>query len=118
MSSYHIPKFHIYARIRICGKILLSFSLKEKFRKYDISIKRKHTKTNENMIFPILFTNFHKTEILFLCSLKLVNTNLVEVITILYHHQLIILFKVYMEGAIAISKLPRETSNGHLRVGV
>ena len=29
-----------------------------KFRKCDISVKRKHTKTNENMIFSALFTNF------------------------------------------------------------
>ena len=34
------------------------------------------------------------------------------------HHHLAILFKVYPSGAIAILKLPRETSNGHLWVGI
>ena len=42
----------------------LTFSFEGKFRKYDISVKRKHTKTNENMIFSVLFTNFRKTKIL------------------------------------------------------
>ena len=44
----------------------LTFSFEGKFRKYDISVKRKHTKTNENMIFSVLFTNFCETKILFL----------------------------------------------------
>ena len=43
----------------------LTFSFEGKLRKYDISVKRKHTKTNKNMIFSALFTNFHKTKILF-----------------------------------------------------
>ena len=43
----------------------LTFSFGGKLRKYDISVKRKHTKTNENMIFSALFTNFRKTEIYF-----------------------------------------------------
>ena len=43
----------------------LKFSFERKFRKYDISVKRKHTKTYENTIFPAFFTNFHKTKILF-----------------------------------------------------
>ena len=43
----------------------LTFSFEEKFRKHYISVKRKHTKTNENMIFSVLFTNFRGTKILF-----------------------------------------------------
>ena len=43
----------------------LTFSFEEKLRKYDISVKRKHTKTSENMIFSELFTNFRKTKFLF-----------------------------------------------------
>ena len=47
----------------------LTFSFEGKLRKYDISVKREHTKTNENLIFSALFTNFHKTKILFFsCS--------------------------------------------------
>ena len=42
----------------------LTFSFEGKLRKYDISVKRKHTKTNEN-IFSVLFTNFCRTKILF-----------------------------------------------------
>ena len=34
----------------------LTFSLQGKLSKYDIYVKRKHTKTNENMIFSTLFT--------------------------------------------------------------
>ena len=43
----------------------LTFSFEGKLRKYDISVKRKHTKTNKNMIFSALFTSFCKTKILF-----------------------------------------------------
>ena len=43
----------------------LTFSFEGKLRKYDISVKRKHTKTNENMIFSAIFTNFRKRKILF-----------------------------------------------------
>ena len=43
----------------------LTFSFEGKSRKYDISVKRKHTKTNENMVSSVLFTIFHKTKILF-----------------------------------------------------
>ena len=43
----------------------LTFSFEGKLIKYDISVKRKHTKTNENTIFSALFTNFCKTKILF-----------------------------------------------------
>ena len=65
-SSYHIRKFHIYSKIRIYGKMLLSYIFVwRKARKIDISVKRKHMKTNENMIFSALFTNFRKTKILF-----------------------------------------------------
>ena len=42
----------------------LHFRLKES-SKNDIYVKRKHTKTNENMIFPVLLTSFRKTKILF-----------------------------------------------------
>ena len=41
-----------------------TFSFEGKFRKYDISMNQKHTNTNENMIFSVLFTNFRKTKIL------------------------------------------------------
>ena len=43
----------------------LTFSFEGKLRKYDISVKRKHTKTNKNMTFSALFTSFCKTKILF-----------------------------------------------------
>ena len=49
---------------------------------------------------------------------KKVNPNLTEVITFLYRHRLVILFKVYLQGAIAILKLLGETSKGRLREGV
>ena len=45
-----------------------TFLFEGKSRKYDISVKRKLTKTNENMIFSVLFTNFRKTIILFFFS--------------------------------------------------
>ena len=48
---------------------------------------------------------------------KIVNPNPIEVITFLDHQRLAILFKLYLEGAIAIFRLPRETSKGHLREG-
>ena len=42
----------------------LTFSFEGKFRKYYISVKRKQTKTNENMIFSVMFIrkffDFHK----------------------------------------------------------
>ena len=44
--------------------------------------------------------------------------NPTEVITLLDRHRSAILFEVYLWGAIAIFKLPRETSNGHLWVGI
>ena len=47
------------------GCCFLTFSFEGKLRKYDISVKGKHMKTNENMIFSALFTNFLKTKILF-----------------------------------------------------
>ena len=40
----------------------LRFSFEGKLKQYDISVKRKHTKTNKNMFFSALFTNFHKTK--------------------------------------------------------
>ena len=43
----------------------LTFSFEGKLRKCDVSVKRKRTKINENMIFPALFTNFRETKILF-----------------------------------------------------
>ena len=39
-------------------RCFLTFSFEGKLRKYDISVKRKHTKTNGNMIFSALFTKF------------------------------------------------------------
>ena len=36
----------------------LPFSFEGMFRKYDISVKHKHTKTNEKMIFSVFFKNF------------------------------------------------------------
>ena len=41
-----------------------TFSFEGKLRKYDISVKWKHMKTNESKIFSALFTNFCKTSIL------------------------------------------------------
>ena len=52
-----------YAFVERC--CFLRFLFEGKFRKYDISVKRKHTKTNENIIFSVFFTNFRKTKILF-----------------------------------------------------
>ena len=52
-----------YAFVERC--CFLRFLFEGKFRKYDISVKRKHTKSNENIIFSVFFTNFRKTKILF-----------------------------------------------------
>ena len=52
----------------------LTFSFEGKLRKYDISVKRKHTKTNKNMIFSALHTCFCKTKILFSCSVRQILT--------------------------------------------
>ena len=49
---------------------------------------------------------------------KIVNANSMDVITFLDRHRLAILFKIYLQGAIAIFKLLRETSNGRLWVGI
>ena len=49
---------------------------------------------------------------------KIVKPNPIEVITLLGRHRLAILFKIYLQGAIAILKLPRETSNGRSWVDV
>ena len=46
----------------------LTFLFEGKFRKYDISVKRKHTKTNEKMIFSVLFTEFFRRKFFFSCS--------------------------------------------------
>ena len=35
-----------------------------KLKKYDTSVKQKHTKTNENMFFSALFTKFCKSKII------------------------------------------------------
>ena len=43
----------------------LRFLFEGKFRKYDISVKRRHTKTNENIIFSVFFTIFRQTKIVF-----------------------------------------------------
>ena len=55
-------------------KDAFTFSLEGKFRKYDISVKRKHTKTNENMIFFVLFKNFCKTKIILFMQCELAST--------------------------------------------
>ena len=52
-----------YAFVERC--CFLTFSLEGKLRKHDISVKRKHTKTNENIIFSAISTNFRKTKVLF-----------------------------------------------------
>ena len=54
----------------------LTFLFEGKLRK-NISVKRKHTKTNENMIFSPLFTNFRKTKILFFmqCTISIPHEN-------------------------------------------
>ena len=52
-----------YAFVERC--CFLRFLFDRKFRKYDIPVKRKHTKTNENIIFSVFLTNFRKTKILF-----------------------------------------------------
>ena len=44
----------------------LTFSFKGKLRKYDISVKRKHTKSNENITFSALFTHFHNENSFFM----------------------------------------------------
>ena len=70
-------KFHLYAQLSYAkisylrknthlrkDAAFLHFQFEGKFKKYDISEKRKHTKTNKNMMFSVLFTNFPKTKIL------------------------------------------------------
>ena len=51
----------------------LTFSFEGKLRKYDISMERKHTKTNENMINSVFSTNSRKQKSFFssVLSLKL-----------------------------------------------
>ena len=56
----------------------VTFSFEGKSRKYDISAKRKHTKTNKNMIFSVLFTNFCKTRIIFFMQWSLFSTLFVK----------------------------------------
>ena len=63
-ESFILTQKYAFAE-RYC---FLTFSFKGKLRKYDISVKRKHTKSNENITFSALFTNFRETKILFLCS--------------------------------------------------
>ena len=53
-----------YALVERC--CFLTFSFEGNIRKYDISVKRKYTKTNENMIFSALFTNFRKKILFFM----------------------------------------------------
>ena len=48
-----------YAFVERC--YFLTFSFEGKFRNYDISVKGKPTKTNENIIFSDLFTSCRKT---------------------------------------------------------
>ena len=49
---------------------------------------------------------------------KIVNPNPTVVTTFLDCHRLAILFKIYLQGTIAILKLLREMSNGRLWVGI
>ena len=49
----------------------LHFRFEGKFRKYDISVKRKRTKADKKMIFSVLFTNFRTTKILLFMQCKL-----------------------------------------------
>ena len=70
--SYRIQNFiftHKYAFAEWC--CFLTFLFEGKFRKYDISVKWKHTETNEKMIFSALFTNLRKTKILFFMQWQL-----------------------------------------------
>ena len=63
--SHCIRKFHIYARIPICGKMLLSYIIIWLNQKIWHFPKTETCKTNENIIFFVLFKNFHKKKILF-----------------------------------------------------
>ena len=70
MSSLHpaiiYEKFIFTQKYALAERCcFLTFSFEGNIRKYDISVKRKHTKTNKNMIISALFTNFRKTKILF-----------------------------------------------------
>ena len=49
---------------------------------------------------------------------KILNPKPIEVIIFLHHHRLAVLFKVHLNTAIAILRLPRETSSGRLWVGI
>ena len=55
-----------YAFVERCS--FLTFSLEGKIRKNDNSVKRKHTKNNENLIFSVLFKNFARRKFFFSCS--------------------------------------------------
>ena len=72
MDSYH--ENFIFTQECTCAEAerccFLTFAFEGKFRKYDISVKRKLTKTNENITFSVLFTNFLNTKIFFLWSVK------------------------------------------------
>ena len=48
---------------------LLRFSFEGKFRKNNISVKRKDTKTKGNIITSVLSTNFLETKVLFFMNL-------------------------------------------------
>ena len=60
--SYRIRKIQIYAKIRICGKMLLSYIFV--WRKAQKIWYFRETETYENIIFSVLFTNFHEAKIL------------------------------------------------------
>ena len=64
--SYLTRKFQIYAFVERC--CFLTFSFEGKFRGCDISVKRKHTKTNENMTFSVLSKIFVRRKFFFSCS--------------------------------------------------
>ena len=63
--SYHIRKFRAHKRhSQEDSFCFLRFLFEGNFRKYDISVLRKHTKTNKNMMFSVLLRKFPETRIL------------------------------------------------------
>ena len=71
MSSNRIRKFIFrqeYAFAERC--CFLTFSLEGNFRKYDISVKRKHTKTKEKWSFLYFSKIFVRWKFFFSCSVR------------------------------------------------
>ena len=76
MSSLHpaiiYEKFIFTQKYALAERCcFLTFSFEGKLRKYDISMERKHTKTNENMIFSVFSTNSRKQKSFFYAVLSL-----------------------------------------------